>query len=264
MLPDSIFLDKYGPWALVAGASEGLGEAFAERLAARGMNLVLVARRESLLLQVAERVRQAHHVEVRPVVADLSDSNVEFLMREETPGLEIGMLIYNAAHVPVGRFVDTDLDSLTRTIDVNVRGPVTLVRSLLPAMCERKRGAVVLISSVSGMQGMSRIATYAASKSFNTILAEGLWYELRGDDNVDVLVCCAGAIPTPGYRRAFCGDAPGMLDPATVADRTLDALGKGPRYIPGVINKLVTWFFTRFLPRKSAIRIMSKSSEGLM
>ena len=260
----SDFLAKYGPWALVAGASEGLGQAFAERLAARGMNLVLVARRESLLVEVAERIRGVHPVEVRTVVADLSDPDLATLLSEATQGLEIGTLVYNAAHVPVGRFVETDPASLAMAVDVNVRGPVTAARCLLPAMCERKRGAVVLMSSVSGMQGMSRIATYAASKSFNTILAEGLWYELQGDDNVDVLVCCAGAIPTPGYRRSFRRDAPGMLDPAVVADRTLDALGRGPRCIPGFINRLVTWFFTRLLPRKSVIRIMSKASGDLM
>lgn len=259
----SNFRTKYGPWALVAGASEGLGEAFADRLALRGMNLVLVARRESLLLAVTERIGQAHNVDVRPVVADLSDPNQVTVITEATQDLEIGTLVYNAAHVPLGRFVDTDLDSLTQAINVNVRGPVSLVRSLLPAMCERKRGAIVLMSSVSGMQGMARLATYAASKSFNIVLAEGLWYELR-DDDIDVVVCCAGAISTPGYRRAFRRDAPGMLDPTVVADRTLNSLGKGPRYIPGFINKPVTHIFTRFLPRRTAINIMSKSSEDLM
>ena len=109
----SDFLTKYGPWALVAGASEGLGEAFADRLAFRGMNLVLVARRQSQLLAVAERVSQAHHADVRPIVADLADPNLATLMTEATQGLEIGTLVYNAAHVPVGRFVDVDLDSLT-------------------------------------------------------------------------------------------------------------------------------------------------------
>ena len=260
----SDFLTKYGPWALVAGASEGLGEAFADRLAFRGMNLVLVARRKGNLDAVAERVSQAYQVDVRPVVADLSDPNLATLITEATQDLEIGTLVYNAAHVPVGSFVETDPDSLTQAIDVNVRGPVILVRSLLPAMCERKRGAIVLMSSVSGMQGMSRLTTYAASKSFNTILAEGLWHELRNDDNVDVVVCCAGAIPTPGYRRAFRRDAPGMLDPLVVADTTLASLGKGPRCIPGFTNKLVSQFFTRFLPRRTAINIMSKSSADLM
>ena len=258
------FRAKYGPWALVAGASEGLGEAFADRLAYRGVNLILVARREPLLLAATGRISRKYGVEVRPLGADLAAPNLPALVTEAVKGLELGTLVYNAAHVPVGRFTDTDMDSLTRTIDVNVRGPVTLARCLLPAMRERRRGAVILMSSVSGSQGMSRIATYAASKSFNTILAEGLWHELRGNDNVDVVACCAGAVPTPGYRRAFRRDAPGMLDPVIVADRTLNSLGKGPRYIPGFINSMVTQFFTRFLPRRAAIHIMSKSSRDLM
>ena len=258
------FLAKYGPWALVAGASEGLGEAFADRLAQRGLNLVLVARRENLLRTVAERIRQAYRVEVRPVAADLADPELAARIANVTQDLEIGTLVYNAAHVPVGRFADTDPALLARAVDVNVKAPVTLTRCLLPAMCKRQRGAVILMSSVSGLQGMSRLATYAASKSFNTILAEGLWHELRGNDNVDVVACCAGAVPTPGYRRAFRRDAPGMLDPIIVADRTLNSLGKGPRYIPGFINRMVTQFFTRFLPRRAAIHIMSKSSRDLM
>lgn len=258
------FLAKYGPWALVAGASEGLGEAFADRLAYRGLNLVLVARRENLLRTVAERIRQAYRVEVRPVAADLADPGLAARIANVTQDLEVGTLVYNAAHVPVGCFTDTDPASLARAVDVNVKAPVTLTRCLLPAMCKRQRGAVVLMSSLSGMQGMSRLTTYAASKSFNTTLAEGLWHELQGNDNVDVVVCCAGAVRTPGYRRSFRLDAPGMLEPSAVVDKTLASLGKGPRCIPGLFNKLAIQFFTRFLPRKTAISIISKSSGELM
>ena len=258
------FLSKYGPWALVAGASEGLGEAFAKRLAFRGLNLILVARRESKLLAVADHIRVTHKVKVLPLVADLADSNIDEIITEATKELEIGTLIYNAAHVPVGRFVEIDLDSLTQTVDVNVRAPVILIRCFLPAMCERKRGAVVLMSSLSGVQGTSWIATYAASKSFNAILAEGLWHELREDGNVDVVVCCAGAVPTPGYRRAFSRNVPGMLKSEVVADRTLDFLGKGPRYVPGFTNKLVSQIFTRLVSRKYAINTIANSIKKLM
>ena len=131
-------------------------------------------------------------------------------------------------------------------------------------MCERKRGAIVLMSSLSGMQGTARLATYAATKSFLAILREGLWYELRDEDNVDVIVCCAGAIPTPGYRRNFRRRAPGMLDPLDVAENTLNSLGRGPRCIPGITNKLMSFLFTRIMTRRVVIKQIAKYTGELM
>ena len=260
----SDFVSKYGPWAVIAGASEGIGEAFAERLAHRGLNLVLMARREVQLNAVASRLNREFGVEVRSVVADLSDPQIESVFGEAIRRIDVGMLVYNAAHVPVGRFVDVELDSLLQAVDVNVRAPVMLTRILLPSLCERESGAIVLMSSMSSLQGLARIATYAATKSFNTILAEGIWYELRDMENIDVVSCVSGAVPTPGYRRAFKKDAPGMLEPAFVAESTLESLGKGPRFVPGAVNRLVSQVFTRLMPRKLAIKIISNSSKDLM
>ena len=108
---------------------------------------------------------------------------------------------------------------------MNIRAPVTLVRGLLPGMIARGRGGVILMTSLAGNQGSPYIATYAASKAFNRVLAEGLWYELK-DKGVDVLACCAGAVRTPGYSGAAAGkDAPGTLDPEEV----VEAGAAGPR-----------------------------------
>ena len=256
------FSNRYGSWAVVAGASEGLGVAFARCLAAREMNLLLIARRADLLEKVSEEIRQQYQVKIRCLVQDLGDAQLAGMLREATEGLEVGVLVYNAAYVPTGSFLDTDPESLQQLVRVNVQGPVTAVRTLAPGMCQRKKGAIVLMSSLAGMQGVPRIAAYAATKAFGTILAEGLWYELR-EHNVEVTVSCAGAMPTPGYLRNFKQDAPGMMNPSTVAEMTLKALGRGPRFIPGWINRIGALITTRLISRKSAIQLMGKSTGHL-
>ena len=256
------FRDRYGEWALVAGASEGLGASFAECLAERGLDLVLIARRESLLDDLAAGLRDRYGVEVRPIAMDLARPDLADALAAATADLDLGVFVYNAAFVPVGRFVDADVDALERAVDVNVRAPVVVLHTLLPGLERRGRGAVILMSSLAGLQGTPRVAAYAATKAFNTILAEGLWQELR-EQGIDVIACCAGAVETPGYQRSGKGRVPGMLAPDDVARRTLDALGKGPRVVPGLVNRLVAVLLTRLLPRKAAIRLMARNTGDI-
>jgi uncharacterized protein len=257
------FPERYGAWALVAGASQGLGAAYAQALAARGMNLVLVARRRPLLDTMAQEIRGRFGVEVSCVDGDLVDPAFLERLQSTLSRLEIGLLVYNAAHAPVGEFASVNVADLVRAVDVNVRGPVTLLRTFLPGMIERQRGAVILMSSLAGNQGSPRLATYAATKAFNRVLAEGIWRELRGH-GVDVVACCAGAVRTPGYSSAAAGkDAPGTLDPQTVAESALNALGRGPVVIPGFVNRAAAVLLGRFLPRRAAIGIMAGSTTTL-
>jgi short-subunit dehydrogenase len=118
------------------------------------------------------------------------------------------------------------------------------------------------MSSLAGNQGTPRLTTYAASKAFNSVLGEGLWHELRGY-GVDVVASCAGAIRTPGYADARSDEAPGTLDAEAVAERTLDALGSGPRVTPGLTNRLASQVMGRLLPRRLAVSIMARSTRGL-
>ncbi|MDE2972053.1 MAG: SDR family NAD(P)-dependent oxidoreductase [Acidobacteriota bacterium] len=256
------FPDRYGRWAVVAGASEGLGEAFAAALAARGMNVVLVARRGRIVEAIGERLAAEHGVEVRCLELDLSAAGFPGTLKEATQDLELGVLVYNAASVPMGPFLDHDEDAIEAAVDVNVRGPLRLVRTLAPALKERGRGAVVLMSSLSGLQGSPRIAVYAATKAFNTIFAEGLWYELT-PHGIDVAACVSGAVPTPGYQERFGREVPGMLSADEAVRQTLDALGKGPRIVPGRINRFAHQLVRRFLPRRAAIRLIAKSTRHL-
>ncbi|MEQ1755134.1 MAG: SDR family NAD(P)-dependent oxidoreductase [Micropepsaceae bacterium] len=258
----SSFVSKYGPWAIVAGASEGLGAAFATAIAARGVNLLLLARREVPLQDVAERLRSGAKVEVRTEVCDMARSDLPAVLADMTAGLEIGLAVYNAAHAPVGEFASRSVDDLVHVVDVNVRGPLIFARTLASGMVARGRGGIVLMSSLAGFQGAPRIATYAASKAFNTVLGEGLWHELR-PKGVDVVVSCSGAIRTPGYALTARKDAVGTLDADVVANETLDALGRGPIVVPGAVNRLAHFVLGRVLPRRIAIGIFALSTKEL-
>lgn len=121
---------------------------------------------------------------------------------------------------------------------------------------------VVLVSSLAGLHGAPRVAAYSASKAFNAVLAEALWGELN-EQGIDVSVCCAGAMPTPGYLASTDWKSPGMLSPDEAARQTLDALGKGPRIVPGWINRLSAQFMGRLLTRKAAIRLIAKNTLRL-
>ena len=257
-----LFKEKYGPYALVAGGSYGLGAAFAEALARRGLNLVLLARGKERLEETADRLGKQYAVDVLCRTVDLVDF-------EKTKGLledlrvPIGLVVYNAAFAPIGLFEEMGEDALARAAAVNVRTPLLLARLLAGPMAENRRGGIVLMSSLAGVQGSPKLAAYAATKAFNAILAEGLWHELapRG---IDVAGCVAGAISTPGYEKARqTRAAPGTLSAAEVAEQTLTALGKGPVVIPGGFNRFARFLMTRLLPRRTAISLMAKNTGGL-
>ena len=252
----SDYVARYGEWAVIAGASEGLGAAFAAQLAERGMHLLLLARREAALAELAQRLRRQHGVEVRHLALDLAHPAAVETLAPAVADIEVGMLVYNAAASQMGRFVTMEQDALEHMVQVNVRGPLTFLHALLPPMHARGRGAVVLMSSLAGMQGSPGIAAYAATKAFNTILGESLWHELRAH-GIDVVASCAGAIRTPGYLRTYGKEAPGILAPEAVARQTLAALGKQPRVVPGLLNRVVAQVSARLLSRKAAINLMA-------
>jgi short-subunit dehydrogenase len=255
-------MQTYGPYALVVGGSYGLGGAFAEALARRGLNLVLLARQEDRVKSTATRLKEKYSVDVIAMAADVADyGNVK--KRIGDLKVDIGLLVYDAAYAPIGLFEDATEDQLLRATEVNVRAPLLLAKLLVAPMVERGRGGILLMSSLAGSQGSPNIAAYAATKSFNAVLAEGLWKEL-GPHGVDVLACLAGAVLTPGYQAAESSKpAPGALEAKVVAEQALNALGKGPIFIPGVVNKIARFVLMRLLSRRAAIAIMSRNTGGL-
>jgi uncharacterized protein len=266
------FRDRYGPWALVAGASEGIGAAFAAELAGRGLPVVLVARRAQQLAEVAAGLP----TERRTVTADLSTMDGLDTVFAATAGLDVGLVVVNAAYAPIGAFLDRSPAHLTRVLDLNCRTPLLLARHYLPAMVARGRGGLVIMSSLSGQQGSPAIVTYAASKAFGRVLAEGLWAELR-PAGVDVLACVAGAVATPAYERAIALDAataggpaagaarraPGTVSPAEVAAVALRGLGRGPTVVPGGLMRVAAPLMSRVVPRRAAIAAMGRATARL-
>lgn len=256
------FKTKYGPWAIVAGASEGIGAAFAEALAKRQLNLVLIARRFDKLEVLSNNLRDKYQIETLCHSIDLADFQ-ETKRFVSQLSLNVGLLVYNAAYAPIGYFEDISEKDLNKIVDVNIKTPLLLSKLVSTKMIEKGKGGIVLMSSLAGNQGSPKIATYAASKAFNSILAEGIWHELRKQD-IDVIASCAGAVTTPGYKNAQnTQKAPGTLDANTVAEKTINALGQGPIIVPGLVNKMARFFMGRLFTRKFAISIMDKNTKKL-
>ena len=259
------FQTKYGKWAIVAGASEGLGAAYAEELASRGLNLVLVARRLELLQSLASSLSAKYKVEVKTIVQDLSAPDAAEQLVRNTIDFEIGLLIYNAAFSAIGPFLERSLDDHLKEIHTNAFTPLKLIYLIAQQMLERKRGGIVLMSSLSAFQGSAYISTYSATKAFNIVLAEGLWEEWR-EQGVDVLVCVSGAVSTPNYiasepeRTGGIGDM--TMNPEQVVHDALNALGKGPYVIPGRVNRLASFVMRHLLPRKVAVQFMGRILRG--
>jgi short-subunit dehydrogenase len=253
------FLDRYGPWALVAGASRGLGAEYARQLAEKGLNLVLAARSAGHLNDLSEGLARKHSIQTLPLHIDLGDSTAAEQIFDQARGLEIGLLVYNAALSKIGDFLDVPLEEHQREIQVNVATPLALVHRLGRVMRGRGRGGIILMSSLSAMQGSALISNYTATKAYNLLLAEGLWEELRLE-GVDVLASCPAAVSTPGYLRSL-EENPGRpstaaMAPAAVVAETLVALGRRPSVIPGFSNRLAAFFMRRVMPRTAAIRLM--------
>ena len=261
----SRFREKYGPSALITGGSEGLGAAFAGEIAARGLDLVLVARRMEPLEDKAAALRAAHGVGVTTLSADAGRDEGLARIAELAEGREIGLFVHSAALSTIGEFTEVDPAAHDALLALNCRAPALLAHRLGRAMVARGRGGIVLLSSLSALAGTAMVAHYAASKAYQRVLAEGLWEEL-GPRGVDVLACLAGPTDTPTYRahRPATGgwEWPPVLDPAAVARETLDALGQGPVVVPGRLGG-ATNAVLRLLPSRLGVRMMSASTRRM-
>lgn len=234
-MPDGKPYRKYGPWAVIAGGSEGVGAEFARLLAESGVDLVLVARRAEPLEGIAARCRGLG-VQVRTVTTDLAQADSAGTVTGATAGLDVGLLIYNAgANTASSEFLDGDLSDFRRVIDLNVTTMMALTQYYGNAMRERRRGGILLVGSIAGYLGSVRHTVYGGVKAFGRIFAEGLWAELR-DCGVDVLELVLGVTRTPAMERLGLNfDISGMnvADPADVAREGLENLPNGPVHVAG-------------------------------
>ena len=255
------FAATYGPWAVVAGASDGTGAAFAEELARRGVHVVLVARRRPLLDELAARLP----VETRVVVLDLSADDAGATLAEATSELDVGLLIYNAGADPVSLpLLEQPLDGLLAMVRRNCATVLDACHRLGARLVERGRGGVVLVTSGAAWAGGSHIAAYGATKAFDLVLAEGLWAEWH-ERGVDVLSLVLGATDTPSLRRSlerYGGDLGELADPAAIAVEALDHLGDGPTWSYGMPDPTGGSPFGS-LPRRQAVELMSQGSIAM-
>ena len=256
-------LGRYGPWALVAGASEGIGAAFSRALAEAGFSLVLVARRPEPLEALAAELR-ARGVEIETHALDLAAPDLEARLTAIADAREIGLCVYNAALSTIAPFLEVPLADKLRALDVNARGPLVAAHVLGTRMAARGRGGIVLVSSLTAFWGTAWIATYGATKAFNLSLGEALARELA-DRGVDVLVSCAGATSTPGFLATMRGKrAPAAMTADAVARQTLRALPHRGAFVPGLFNRIAQFLLARLVPRRMAVRVMAGQTRRLL
>ena len=254
------FKEKYGNTALIAGGSEGMGAAYAHALAAQGMDLVLIARRKEPLEATALQIAGQFGVKVLTVVCDLTVADALEHIINDIGDIPIDFLVYNAALSYIGHYLTTDISTHINIAKVNMESPLAMLHYLGGKMVERRKGGIVLMSSIAGFQGSGYLSTYAATKAFNRVLAEGLWYEwkLKG---VDVIACCAGATATPNYLNTRPGKAsilePKPQTPEQVVEECLRKIGTTPSFVSGTGNKLVAFLMQYIFSRKKAVTTMS-------
>jgi len=226
------FKERYGPVAVVTGASSGTGKAFADELAARGLDLVLVARRLDRLEGIARDLSAAHGSQVVNIQADLARVDAAEKIAAETATLDVGLVVSNAGFSMKGDHADNDPHAMTDMLMVNCHAPLQLTRVFIPRLRARGRGGIILTSSVEGLMGCPYSGAYSASKALVRALGEALWAELR-EDGVDVLTLCPGATESEGLARSGYDPAkmPNVMKAADVVARTLDRIADGPIFV---------------------------------
>jgi hypothetical protein len=254
------FRDAYGPWAVVTGASEGIGRAFAQQVAAAGVNVVLVARRKALLDSFAAELQTTHQIEARPVALDLSRPTAWSELMHGTASLDVGLFVAAAGFGSAGRVLESDLASGLDMIEVNCAAVFALSQQFGQRFVTRGRGGIVLMSSLVAFQGAPFAANYAATKAYVQSLAEGLRAELS-PHGVAVIASAPGPIHSGFAGRAHMKMGLAQT-PALVARGTLRALGRRGTTRPGWLSKLL-WYSMAVLPRAFRVQIMKQVMRGM-
>jgi len=224
--------EQYGPWAVIAGGSEGIGACIAGELALAGINLVLVARKPEPLEEVAANLRQASKIEVRTLALDLTDAAMLEKVRAVTDDVDVGLLVYNAgASHRTGPYIDWPIEDVIKVIRLNVDGQALLAHHFGGKMAARGRGGVILIGSMAGNAGSPSVVAYAGAKAFSQIFAEGLWWEL-GQKGVHVLQMVVGPTDTPAMARLGITYHEGeAVQSEDVARHALANIANGPVFV---------------------------------
>jgi uncharacterized protein len=246
------FRERYGPWGLIAGASDGVGAEAARLLGERGVNVVMVARRQYVLDEVAESVA----TKTRTLALDLSDPDSSVLLAQATADLEIGLFIYNAGAVNPAGFLENPVEKWRSAIERNCLTVARSVHHFAGLMTKRGRGGIVLVSSQGAWCGGAQLAVYSATKAFDLVFAEGLWAELKSR-GVDVLAMVLGATDTPAFLELLDGAAIPMDSSKVVAAAMLDNIANGPTWPPDPPRSVV-------LSRREAVEQYTAGVAGML
>jgi uncharacterized protein len=266
------FAAKYGPWALVAGASDGVGAAFAEALAERGVNVVLVARRQGLLDEVAAALTARTGAETRALAVDLAEHDAASVVTAATDDLDIGLLAYCAGADPnFEPFLANPIATAEAMVHRNCVVPMQLCHHFAPAMVQRGSGGIVLFGSGAGLVGGPNMVAYGATKAFDMVFAEALWSELH-DKGVDVLGLILGKTDTPALRRlehrrgVLVSEDQPPPDAASVEEvirEAFDNLGNGPTLMVGEMMRAAAQMLST-VTRNEAVTFMTQAQAAVM
>jgi uncharacterized protein len=266
------FASKYGPWAVVAGASDGVGAAFAEGIAERGVNVVLLARRQAVLDEVAGGIRTRTGVETRALAIDLAEAGAMATIAEATGDLGVGFVVYCAGADPnFEPFLANPVQIAEAMVQRNCVVPMQLCHHFAPAMVERGSGGIVILGAGAGFAGGPNMVAYAATKAFDMVFTEALWAELH-DKGVDVLGLILGKTDTPALRRLE--HSRGLIsspdetppDAAAVVDviaEAFDNLGNGPTRIVGE-NMRAAYQLLASVTRNQAVQLIAAATAAAM
>ncbi len=254
------FREHYGPWAVVTGASDGIGREFAQVLAENGFNLVLCARREQSLQDLANELSASYQIQCRIVAADLSQPDASRLLLQETQDLDVGLLIPAAGFGSSGLFIHGDPAQEEQMIMLNCVSVMHQCHAFAQRLSKRGKGGIVLLSSVLAFMGTPRSANYAATKAYIQSLAEALREELR-PLGIDVLASAPGPTASGFASRARL-QMQQTMTPRTIATATLDALGKIGTVRPGWLSKLLGWSLAT-APRWLQVKIIGTVMKGM-
>lgn len=258
------FSTKYSQWALVAGAAEGIGAAFCEELARKGMSVIMVDVKRGEMESLADKIEAKYQVLTRRLVIDLAEAGSAGKCMEVIRELNCRLLIYNAAYSRVKPFLDARPEELDLYLSINALTPLKLVYSFANYLKEEgKQGGILLMSSLAGLWGTRLVAAYSATKAFSLALAEALSHELKSY-KIDVSAVCAGATSTPGYLGTnpnYGFIRPSVMEPGKVARIALEKIGKMTVIIPGFSNRMTYFLLTRIFPRSLSVLLVNNTME---
>jgi short-subunit dehydrogenase len=264
-VPLTTFNTRYGPWTLITGASAGIGAEFARQLAGKGLNLILVARRANRLDALADELSRTHGVEVRTLAVDLSDRDSLDTIREAIADVDVGLLVNNAGASVGGKLLDTDLEQQRASVELNVLAPLALSHELGRRMRRRGHGGIIFLASPMALQGVANWANFAATKSYDLTLGEGLAHELK-PHGIDVLNVLPGPTLTEGVLGMGAQPSKGPMKftaPEAVVKATLASLGKTSTVSPGRMNHLMNALMTSCLTRSARTKLWSKMMAAM-